>query len=432
MKKEVIYYGENTELLNLLEVNGIRASKLGERINFKTSQRSVFIYFLSDSHEQGRSDEIEHHIAWAQNAGIQKIGLSPSLSLTQSKRLYALGFDHIFKQTKGMKSLLKLLKAGPEAVPSHLIGRSTYFNKSVSDLFTALEEASAPILVEGESGVGKSYIIRELVRSLYPKRSFISKNLSEYSENILESELFGHAKGAFTGALSDRKGIFEQAHGGVLFLDEIATLPLSTQQKILKVIEEKELTPVGSNRSIKLDFQLVTATCEDLKKAVARGSFREDLYYRLSFSVIKIPSINERVDELEDILFDLQKDSDRHLFFDESALSHLRCHKWKGNYRELSSLLIELRRSSKSYISAAELPKRFKAQEHRSEDSLLTPLQTSLIDQLGLPEFIKRIEVESFKSTFKTFEGKTNKICDGLRISKSVYYRLNQASAIAN
>ena len=194
------------------------------------------------------------------------------------------------------------------------------------------------------------------------------------------------------------------------------------------MIEEKTITPVGSNSCIKLDFQLVTATCESLKDLVKNKVFREDLYYRLAISSVEIPSISQRAEELEDILFTIQKSSDLQVSFCDEAIQILKKNKWRGNYRDLHSLIEELKSEKTYFVTPEKLPSRFKERSSSSENNLLTNQQEEYIKAKGLPELIKQLEVECFKKTFKNLSGRTNKICDDLKISKSVYYRISQAT----
>jgi len=179
-------------------------------------------------------------------------------------------------------------------------------NPAFRDLLSMASKAAksdANILILGESGAGKEvlaqYIHRESRRSANP---FIATNCYTFTESLLESELFGHEKGAFTGALNSRIGRFEAAHGGSLFLDEIGDIPLPTQSKLLRAIETKTINRIGKNEDIKVDFRLISATNKNLEKEIKEGRFREDLYYRLSTIVLDVPPLRERKEDLPAIL----------------------------------------------------------------------------------------------------------------------------------
>ncbi|NMC20366.1 MAG: sigma-54-dependent Fis family transcriptional regulator [Thermogutta sp.] len=195
----------------------------------------------------------------------------------------------------------------------------------------------APVLILGPSGSGKDVIARLICRwSRRAEGPFVAANCAGLPETLIESELFGHVKGAFTGAQTDRKGYFRAAHGGTLFLDEIGELPLHLQAKLLRVLENGEITPVGSDQMVRVDFRLIAATHRDLTEAVAEGRFREDLFYRLNVFELRVPPLRER---REDILplarhFAAQF-AGRPVRFSPQAASALLAHPWQGNVREL-------------------------------------------------------------------------------------------------
>lgn len=199
-------------------------------------------------------------------------------------------------------------------------------------------------LIRGESGTGKELIANAIhYNSLRTKRSFIKLNCTALPDNLLESELFGHEKGAFTGAVSQRKGRFERADGGSLFLDEIGETSPRFQAKLLRVLQEGEFERVGGARTLKVDVRIIAATNCDLEAAVEAGDFREDLYYRLNVMPIFIPSLRERPEDIPDLarflVAKIAKQQDRPLKITDSAVRILMRHTWPGNVRELENLL---------------------------------------------------------------------------------------------
>ncbi len=206
-----------------------------------------------------------------------------------------------------------------------------------------LAERRTPVLITGESGVGKEHVARRLhrLRAGTAKRPFIAINCAALSESLLEAELFGYEKGAFTGALRTKPGLFEQAHGGTLFLDEVGEMPLAMQAKLLRVIQDRRVVRVGGEREIETDIRLVCATNRDLAAQVAAGTFREDLFYRINVIHLDIPPLRERRDDiawfadrfLEAYLAAHPEEPSREL--DRSALHALADHPWPGNVREL-------------------------------------------------------------------------------------------------
>jgi len=221
-------------------------------------------------------------------------------------------------------------------------------NPTFRDLLSIASKAAksdANILILGESGAGKEvlaqYIHKESRRSANP---FIATNCYTFTESLLESELFGHEKGAFTGALNSRIGRFEAAHGGTLFLDEIGDIPLPTQSKLLRAIETKTINRIGKNEDIKVDFRLISATNKNLEKEIKEGRFREDLYYRLSTIVLEVPPLRERKEDLPAILqYFLEKTQNSlgiaPLDIKPEVMNLLLNYSYPGNIRELKNTI---------------------------------------------------------------------------------------------
>jgi len=236
-------------------------------------------------------------------------------------------------------------------------------------LFRSIEKVApsdATVLITGESGTGKELVAQSLHRAS-PRASaaFIAVNSSALPETLAESELFGHEKGAFTGAISSRPGKFELAHRGTLFLDEAATLSPSVQAKLLRVLESRQFERVGGNRTISVDIRLLVATNEDLEKRVAAGTFREDLFYRLNTVTLRIPPLRERTGDIP-LLVDYFRDKwGRHhgrpsRRFSPGALEAFAGHPWPGNVRELAHLVEMLTLMVEGEeISRDDLPRSF-------------------------------------------------------------------------
>ncbi|MDP3842222.1 MAG: nif-specific transcriptional activator NifA [Oxalobacteraceae bacterium] len=218
-------------------------------------------------------------------------------------------------------------------------------SKAMQEVFAEVHQ-SAPsrstMLLRGESGTGKEVIARA-IHYLSPRKDgpFIKLNCAALSETLLESELFGHEKGAFTGAQTERKGRFELAHGGTLFLDEIGDISPAFQAKLLRVLQEREFERVGGSRSIKVDVRLITATNRDLEKAVTRGDFRADLYYRINVVSIFMPPLRERREDIpylvEHFLDKFRRENQRKLALTPQALNVMTNCFWPGNVRELEN-----------------------------------------------------------------------------------------------
>ena len=215
----------------------------------------------------------------------------------------------------------------------------------VMDLVSRVSASDANVLITGERGTGKEMVARA-IHNLSPRkeRPFIEINCGSLPFNLLETELFGHERGAFTDAKSRKIGLFEESNGGTIFLDEIGELPMEAQARLLRVIQEGEIRRVGSTQSRKVDVRLVAATHRDLQQRVNDGLFRSDLYYRLLVMEIRLPPLRERGDDLLELAEQLLEKSRQRLNrppmrFSAETLARLRSHSWPGNVRELENVV---------------------------------------------------------------------------------------------
>lgn len=224
-----------------------------------------------------------------------------------------------------------------------IYGNSPKLNRAI-EIAVKVAKTEASVLITGESGVGKDVFSK--IIHFYSNRNnsrYVAVNCAAIPEGTIESELFGHVKGSFTGADKDRKGYFAEADKGTIFLDEIGELPLSTQAKLLRVLENGEILPVGSSRAVKVDVRVVAATNVDLMKRTERGSFRMDLYYRINQISIEVPSLRERKEDIELLFraFSAQvadKYNIPRIRLNDDARNLLKFYEWKGNVRELKNL----------------------------------------------------------------------------------------------
>ena len=216
----------------------------------------------------------------------------------------------------------------------------------MQDLYRLIAKCAptnSTVLLTGESGTGKELIARAIHHnSLRKDKAFVPVDCTSLSENLLESELFGHVKGSFTGAVSDKKGMFEIAHGGTLFLDEVANISLTTQAKLLRVIQEREFRAVGDTRTRPADIRLIAATNRDLRVMVANGTFRDDLFYRINIFPVAIPPLRERQEDIPVLAMHFLKFfgeefGKKDVEFSESAMNVLLNYDWPGNVRELEN-----------------------------------------------------------------------------------------------
>ena len=240
-----------------------------------------------------------------------------------------------------------------------LIGES----EAMREIFALIKKVArgrSSVLITGESGTGKEVVARTLhYHGARADKPFIPINCTAIPEGLLESELFGHVRGAFTGAHTSKRGLFEKAGGGTLFLDEIGDLGLGLQSKLLRVLQDREIRPVGGTQSVPVDVRIVAATNKDLEQAMAAGSFREDLYYRLAVIPIHIPPLRERPEDIPPLVDEyLRRHSDGAVrSVSPAAMARLRAQPWRGNARELENLIeraVTLTESAE--IDVADLP----------------------------------------------------------------------------
>lgn len=251
----------------------------------------------------------------------------------------AISFGRMQRQNQVLSSEIKKSWGSGD-----IVGKSPAM-KNIIDLIDRVASASSNILITGESGTGKEVVARSIhERSGKTKAPFVAINVTAIPDSLLESELFGHVKGSFTGAHQDKKGLFEEANDGTLFLDEIGDMDLSLQSKLLRVLQERTIKPVGSNTQKPVNVRVIAATHKDLKKAILNGSFREDLYYRLCVIPLVIPPLRHRTEDIPLLAQHfLHKYShlngSKVLGFSQSALQKLMAMPWHGNVRELQNMI---------------------------------------------------------------------------------------------
>lgn len=272
----------------------------------------------------------------------------------------------IFAPQKGYNNLDTTMNSDVLQVQSSLgiVGRSAELQKAISKAVLAAPY-DVNVLITGENGVGKE-VFHKIIHS-YSKRKTkkcFAINCGALPEGTINSELFGHVKGAFTGATADRKGYFEEANGGTLFLDEVGELPLETQARLLRVLQNGEYIRVGSNQVSKTDVRVVAATNKNLLKAIEQGKFREDLYYRLATICIDVPPLRHRPEDIELLFKKFANDiASRYnmppLMLDESGRRALIACQWPGNIRQLESVVLQLSILLKDRLVTEEILRRF-------------------------------------------------------------------------
>ena len=251
----------------------------------------------------------------------------------------AILFGRLQRQNKSLSKEVKKTWA-----LNDIVGKSQAM-KDIFDLIERVAVANSNVLITGESGTGKE-VVAKAIHQQSPRvaKTFVAVNCAAIPDTLLESELFGHAKGSFTGATSDKKGLFEEADGGTLFLDEIGDLDMALQAKLLRVLQERTIRPVGSNQNKPIDVRVIAATHRDLKKSIINGTFREDLYYRLAVIPIVVPPLRHRPEDIpllaQHFLYKYSMlNGGRVTGFSHEAMQRITALPWPGNVRELENMI---------------------------------------------------------------------------------------------
>lgn len=316
---------------------------------------------------------------------------------------------------------------------------------SMGEVFETVRQAGptdATVLLLGESGTGKEMIARSCHKlSPRAKRRFVAINCAALTETLIESELFGHIKGAFTGAQNSKEGKFEFAQGGTLFLDEIGDMPLPTQTKLLRVLEEMKVIPVGANDEIEVDVRLIAATNRNLEERVKQGKFREDLYYRLAVVTVELPPLRDRLEDLPLLVNHFQDEfSKKHSKEleppDPALLELLRQHQWPGNVRELRNAvetMVVLDRDGK--LGKEDLPtnvaRKIQGEEAAARRTTAGLSATTHASGAETPaattgfvgKTLAQVEEELIRATLEHVEGNRNKAAQMLQMGERTLYR---------
>ncbi len=397
------------ELLdNTLTDEGYRVTTVGSGEEaLKTLQTTLFDVVLLDLNLPGMHGLNVLSAAPVTQTDAQFVIMTAFGSVDSAVEAMKLGaFDYIHKPFRTEELLLLLRRAIDETalrrevaelrtrvgagVRERIIGKTAVMQR-VFDLIERVAPTRATVLIQGETGTGKELVARAVHEvSGRARKPFVPVNCSALPESLLESELFGHVRGAFTGAVQARRGLFETAQGGTLFLDEISTISPSIQVKLLRVLQERRLTPVGGSESIPVDFRLIAATNDPLAGQVERGDFREDLFYRLNVFPIEVPPLRERKEDIP-----LLANSFRLRFAEENGLepppilpetlSRMMAYDWPGNVRELEN---SIERSLILHHGSRSLP--FESTPGLSARTETTPLDRASQEQWSL----ERLEQE--------------------------------------
>ena len=321
-------------------------------------------------------------------------------------------------QIQALKLRLERIEGQPDMIGEH---RSM---QRVRALIEKVAPSESTVLIRGETGSGKELAARSVhENSSRSGKPFVAINCGALPENLIESELFGHRKGAFTGADDHRKGLFEVAHGGTLFLDEIGELPKATQSTLLRVLESGEIRRVGESQPFQVDVRIVCATHRDLSKMVEAGEFRQDLLYRINTFEVHLPPLRERTEDIPQLAQHLLAKKRAGVscdlralprFFDSGAIKTLQSHHWPGNIRELANVIEHASiLANRMPISTEDLPSYLKSQSHSPSIAASTTMS------------LRDLEMQTIYATLEKFNGNKTATAQQLGVSlKTLYNKL--------
>lgn len=321
---------------------------------------------------------------------------------------------NIHRQLTALRHRLGRAEGGGE-----LIGSGPAMDR-LRRLIGKVAPTESTVLIRGETGCGKELVARALQQaSLRAEKPMVAINCGALPENLIESELFGHCRGAFTGADAARTGLFEVADGGTVFLDEIGELPLAMQAKLLRVLETGDIRRLGDNQTVNVDVRVICATHRDLEKMVDEGTFREDLMFRINTFEIHVPSLRERAEDIpllaDHLLRRHRADGGEGKRFTEDAIAALCAHQWPGNVRELANVIEHAAILCDALpIDTQDLPRDFSRRKLRK-----TPLE-------GMPLNLKELEAMTIRRALEKHAGNKTAAAEELGVSlKTLYNRLN-------
>lgn len=315
---------------------------------------------------------------------------------------------------------------------NNMIGESAVMQNLFASIIPAAK-SNAPVFITGESGTGKELCAEAVHReSNRSKGEFVALNCAAIPHDLLESEIFGHVKGAFTGAISDRKGAAEAAHNGTLFLDEIGELPVDLQSKILRFVQTLEVTPVGSNKPIKVDVRLVCATNRDPIKEIQCGSFREDLFYRLNVIPVNMPPLRDRGDDIVMLARHFlaryaREESKKFKRFSGSAELVLKTYRWPGNVRQLQNTIqqIVIMHDSEE-VSATMLPESIIKNYHSTIEATANEVKAFPVEMnygSGPVRPLWQVEKQAIEQALRVTQNNISEAAELLAVSPSTIYR---------
>jgi len=439
MSAEVLLVDDDADLLQLLS---IRLKGAGYRVTAVASAEAALAHLairrpqlvLSDVRLPGQDGLALFDAIRARHAALPVILLTAHGTIPDAVEATARGvYTYLTKPFDGKALLDTIAKALALSAPSRagaladevwrapIISRSACMAELLTDA-RMVAGSDASVLIRGESGSGKELLAQAIHQaSARAARPFVAVNCSAIPEALLESELFGHMKGSFTGAVSDHRGLFQAAHGGTLFLDEIGDMPPALQVKLLRVLQERCVRPVGSNQTIAIDVRILSATHRDLEATMAEGQFREDLYYRLNVVSLNLPALRERREDIpllaNHFLGKLAEKYDKRLNgFAPDALKALVMNAWPGNVRQLYNVVEQVCALTSTPLIPLTLVQR--------------ALRVATVPVLSYVQARERFEYDYLVGLLKLTDGN---VADAARLAernRTEFYRLLQRHAL--
>ena len=412
--------------IGLVIVDGDSEQAVDHLNELAEQQEGVPFFQLGDTPLEGLSEDADSRI-------IARIEWPPN---------YTKFVDSLYRAQVYREQYANSLKRGQQREVQlfrSLVGTSRSV-QHVRQLMSQVADKEVSVLITGESGTGKEVVARNL-HYYSPRRDkpFVPVNCGAIPGELLESELFGHEKGAFTGAISSRAGRFELAEGGTLFLDEIGDMPLSMQVKILRVLQERTYERVGGNRTLHADVRIIAATHKSLEVMIENGEFREDLYYRLNVFPIEMPSLRERVEDIplliNELISRMEVEKRGSIRLNSAAIMSLCRHDWPGNVRELANLVERLAiMHPYGVIGVHELPRKFRYvddidETREAEDSGLPPGIEGMasldapallpMNGLDLKDYLSNLEKTLIEQALNECDGVVARAAEKLRIRRT-------------
>jgi transcriptional regulator with PAS, ATPase and Fis domain len=335
----------------------------------------------------------------------------------------ALRYENILAENESLKETLRT-----KYHFSNLVGDSPGMRR-VYEMIEKVARRDATVLILGESGTGKELVAKALhYSSKRAEKPFVAINCAALPETLLESELFGYVKGAFTGANRFKKGLFESADGGTLLLDEVGSIPINTQLTLLRVLQEREIRPVGGTRSVPVDVRIVAATNEDLTAKIKASLFREDLFYRLSVIPIVVPPLRERQEDVPLLVrhfLTVQKAREGHaVTIEPRALRALQAYAWPGNVRELENMIARASAlCDRGVITVNDLPEEIRSGAPAESDGREDAGELAQFEGRTLKAYVRAKEREYIEHVLRQCGGHKERTAKALGISLASFYR---------